>query len=108
VLLFGNILLAMAKIVELAGGLLTIYKYILLASVIISWVNADPYNPVVRFIYRITDPLLNKIRRHMPDTGMIDFSPLVAFALIYVIQIIVFDTAYHYLIETAISLKLRG
>ncbi|HPX60763.1 MAG TPA: YggT family protein [Deltaproteobacteria bacterium] len=107
-LLFGNILFAMAKIIELAGGLLTIYKYILLASVIISWVNADPYNPIVRFIYRITDPLLNKIRRHMPDTGMIDFSPLVAFALIYVIQIIVFDTAYQYLIETAITLKLRG
>jgi YggT family protein len=108
VVLFGNILLAMAKIVELANGLLTIYKYILLASVILSWVNPDPYNPIVRFIYRITEPLLRSIRRHMPDTGAIDLSPLVAFALIYVIQIVVFDTAYHYLITSSMALKLRG
>lgn len=106
--LLGNILLALAKIVELASGLLTIYKYILLASVVISWVNADPYNPIVNFIYRVTDPLLRRIRRHMPDTGMLDLSPLVAFAAIYVIQIILFDTAYHYLMGSSMSLKLRG
>lgn len=106
--LIANILLALAKIVELADGLLTIYKYILLASVIISWVNADPYNPLVSFIYRITDPLLNRIRRYMPNTGMLDFSPLVAFAFIYVFQIVVFDTAIHYLQVSSMSLKLRG
>jgi len=108
VVLIANILLAIAKIMELADGLLTIYKYILLANVIISWINADPYNPIVRFIYRITDPLLNRIRRHMPDTGMLDLSPLVAFALIYVLQIIVFDTAIHYLMTNSMALKLRG
>jgi YggT family protein len=108
VILFANILLALAKLMELTDGLLTIYKYILLANVIISWVNADPYNPIVRFVYRITDPLLNRIRRHMPDTGMLDLSPLVAFALIYVIQIVVFDTAIHYLMTYSMELKLRG
>ena len=106
--LIANILLALAKIMELADGLLTIYKYILLASVIISWVNADPYNPIVRFIYRTTDPVLNKIRRYMPDTGMLDLSPLVAFALIYVLQIVVFDTAIHYLMTNSMALKMRG
>lgn len=106
--LIANILLALAKIMELANGLLTIYKYILLASVIISWVNADPYNPLVSFIYRATNPLLNRIRRHMPDTGMLDFSPLVAFVLIYVLQIVVFDTAVHYLTTISMALKLRG
>lgn len=107
-ILFANILLALAKIVELADGLLTIYKYILLASVIISWVNPDPYNPIVSFINRVTDPLLRKIRRHMPDTGMLDLSPLVAFALIYVLQIVVFNTAYQYLMTASMALKLRG
>lgn len=106
--LIANILLALAKIVELASGLLTIYKYILLASVIVSWVNADPYNPIVNFIYRVTDPLLRRIRRQMPDTGMLDLSPLVAFGVIFVIQIIVLDTAYHYLLTTSMALKLRG
>jgi YggT family protein len=103
----GNIVLALAKIVELTDGLLTVYKYILLASVVISWVNADPYNPIVSFIHRVTEPLLQKIRRHMPDTGMLDLSPLVAFAIIYIIQIIIFNTAYHYLMTTSMALKLR-
>jgi YggT family protein len=105
-ILFANILLALAKIIELASGLLTLYKYILLASIIVSWVNADPYNPIVNFIYRITDPILRRIRRHMPDTGMLDLSPLVAFAVIYVLQIIVFDTAYQYLMSSSMSLKM--
>jgi YggT family protein len=106
--LFANILLALAKIVELANGLLTIYKYVLLASVVISWVNADPYNPIVQFIYRATDPLLRRIREKMPPTGMLDLSPLVAFAAIYVVQIILLDTAYHYLLSTSMTFKLRG
>lgn len=106
--LFANILLAMARIVELLSGLLTIYKYILLASVVVSWVNADPYNPFVNFIYKVTDPLLRRIRRYMPDAGMLDLSPLVAFGAIYVLQIIVLDTAYHYLMTTSMALKLRG
>jgi YggT family protein len=108
VILIANIFLALAKLIELVDGLLTIYKYVLLASVIISWVNADPYNPIVNFIYRITEPLLTRIRRHMPNTGMLDLSPLVAFALIYVLQIVVFDTAVHYLITSSMALKLRG
>jgi YggT family protein len=73
-------------VARLVLELLSIYKYILLGSVIISWVNADPYNPIVRFIRSITDPLLDKIRQFMPDTGMLDLSPLVAFFIIQLIQ----------------------
>ena len=83
-ILIANILLALAKIMELANGLLTIYKYILLASVIISWVNADPYNPVVRFLHQVTDPVLNRIRRFLPAMGGFDLSPMVLiFAIIF-------------------------
>jgi YggT family protein len=104
-ILLANIFLALAKIVELASGLLTIYKYILLASVVISWVNADPYNPIVSFIYRVTEPVLQRVRRYMPSTGMIDLSPLVVFALIYLVQIVVFDTAYTYLMMLSSQMK---
>jgi YggT family protein len=106
--LIANVLLALAKLIELASGLLTLYKYILLASVIVSLVNADPYNPLVNFINRVTEPILRRIRRHMPDTGMLDLSPLVAFAAIYVLQIVVFDTAYQYLLSMSMSLKVGG
>jgi YggT family protein len=107
-ILLGNIFLALAKIVELSSGILTIYKYILLASVVISWVNADPYNPIVSFIYRVTEPVLHRVRRYMPNTGMIDLSPLVVFALIYLVQIVVFDTAYTYLILLSSQMKGQG
>lgn len=96
-ILIANIYRALALLVELASHALTIYKYILIASCLISWVNADRYNPVVNFIYRITEPLLRKIRRIMPDTGMLDLSPLVAFAAIYLIQIVLLDTVLSYL-----------
>ena len=68
----------------------------------------DPYNPLVNFIYRATEPLLNKIRRYMPKTGAFDFSPLVVFAFIFVFQIVVFDTAIHYLESTAMMIRLKG
>jgi len=73
-------------VAKLVYELLSIYKYILLGSVIISWVNADPYNPIVRFVRSITEPLLGRIRQFMPDTGMLDLSPLVAFFAIQLIQ----------------------
>ena len=73
-------------VANLVLELLSIYKYILLGSVIISWVNADPYNPIVRFVRSITEPLLGRIRQFMPDTGMLDLSTLVAFFAIHLIQ----------------------
>lgn len=106
-ILMGNILFALAKIVELADGLLTVYKYILLAAVAISWVNPDPYNPIVSFIYRVTEPLLARIRRFLPAFGPVDLSPLVAFALIYVVQIVVLNTLSQYLMLYSMELKLR-
>lgn len=105
-ILVANILKALAVLVELANGLLTVYKYILIASALISWVNPDPYNPIVAFLRRVTEPLLSRIRRFMPDTGMVDLSPLVAFALIYLIQIVLLDTAYQYLFRLSFSMRL--
>ena len=106
-ILFGNILYALAKLVELTSGLLTVYKYILIATVLISWVNPDPYNPIVNFLYRVTEPLLSRIRSKMPYFGPVDLSPLVAFALIYLVQIVLLDTAYQYLFNASLSLRLR-
>ena len=73
-------------VAQLVIELLSIYKYILLGSVLISWVNADPYNPIVRFIHSLTEPLLGRIRQVMPETGRLDLSPLVAFFAIQLIQ----------------------
>jgi YggT family protein len=112
VVFVANIYRALAVILELVSGLLTIYKYILIAACVLSWVNPDPYNPIVNFIYRVTEPLLQRIRRYTPNTGALDISPIVAFVLIYVIQIVILDTAIYYLRAAAFGgatgMNLRG
>jgi YggT family protein len=81
---FGNLLLSLALVIEYA---LQIYSWIVIARVVISWVNADPYNPIVRAIYTMTEPVLYRIRRALPVYGGgIDFSPIVVFIGIMFLQ----------------------
>lgn len=76
----SNLFLALAKIIDL---LLTFYMWIIIARAILSWVNPDPYNPIVRFLYNVTDPVLYAIRRRVPVSfGGIDFSPLIVIFII--------------------------
>jgi YggT family protein len=69
------------------GMLLTFYMWVVIARVVISWINADPYNPIVRTIIAMTEPVLYRIRRTLPVFGGgIDFSPLVVWAAILFLQ----------------------
>jgi len=71
----NNFLMAVAKLIDF---LLTIYMWIIIGRAVISWVNADPYNPIVRFLIEATEPLLSRIRRFLPmSMGGIDFSPMI-------------------------------
>jgi|SRR6185436_16150131 len=82
--LLGNLLLALAQVL---GWALTIYTWIIIGRAIISWVNPDPYNPIVRFLYNATEPLLYRVRRALPFVaGSIDFSPLVVLGAIIFLQ----------------------
>ena len=81
---FGNLLYALATVIEYV---LQFYSWIVIARVVISWVNADPYNPIVRAIYSMTEPVLYRIRRAIPVFGGgIDFSPIVVFIGIMFLQ----------------------
>lgn len=79
----SNLLLAIAGALDL---ILTLYLFIVIARALISWVNPDPRNPIVRFLYNATEPLLYRVRRVLPDLGGIDFSPLVVIVGIYFLQ----------------------
>ncbi|MBI2903067.1 MAG: YggT family protein [Candidatus Methylomirabilis oxyfera] len=80
----GNLLSALATILDIV---LTAYTWIIIIRAIISWVNPDPWNPIVQFLYRATDPVLRPIQRMLPMKGWgIDFSPLVAILAIIFIQ----------------------
>ena len=66
--------------------LLTIYGYLIIARAVISWLNPNPYNPLIRFIHTVTDPVLEPIRRLLPDMGGIDISPFVVMIIIWFIM----------------------
>jgi YggT family protein len=82
--IFGNFLAALASVLNM---LLSIYMWILIIRALISWVNPDPYNPIVRFLHAVTDPLLYRVRRFLPlSFGGIDFSPIVVIVAIIFLQ----------------------
>lgn len=86
----GNLILAMAQVINLG---LTIYMWIVIIRALISWVSPDPYNPIVRFLYRLTEPVLWRVRRILPIGGFgIDFSPLIVILVIYVLKLFVVRT----------------
>ena len=71
----NNFMMAIAQLIDF---LLTAYMWIIIGRAVISWVNADPHNPIVRFLYEVTEPLLSRIRRLLPmSMGGIDFSPII-------------------------------
>jgi YggT family protein len=76
---FSNALSTVASLFDLVVRL---YVFILIGSVICSWVNADPFNPIVRFIRRLSDPFLNVIRRFVPPIAGLDFSPLIGILIL--------------------------
>ena len=81
---FNNFLMALAQLVEF---LLVAYMWIVIGRAVISWVNADPSNPIVRFLYEVTEPLLRRIRRLLPvSMGNIDFSPMILILAIMFLQ----------------------
>ena len=81
---FNNFLMAVAQLVEF---LLVAYMWIVIGRAVISWVSADPANPIVRFLYEVTEPLLKRIRRYLPvNMGSIDFSPMILILVIMFLQ----------------------
>ncbi|MFC1804690.1 YggT family protein [Candidatus Omnitrophota bacterium] len=77
----SNLLITLAKILDIA---LTILYWLILIRALLSWVSPDPYNPIVQFLYKVTEPVLYPIRKIMPagfNIG-IDISPIIAFLAI--------------------------
>jgi YggT family protein len=90
----SNFIVALAKVIDIA---LTLYMWIIIFRALISWVNPDPYNQIVIFLYRVTEPILRPIRRILPMRNVgIDISPII------VIMVIVF--LQYFLVETIIQM----
>jgi YggT family protein len=88
---------ALATVVNLA---LTIYMWVIIARALLSWVNPDPYNPIVRFLYNVTEPVLDWVRRRIPLVfAGLDLSPLLVLLAILFLQ--------RFLVATLLELALR-
>jgi YggT family protein len=90
--ILANFIIAMAQVLDF---LLWAYQWILIARVVISWIDADPYNPIVRFIYNLTEPVLERVRERLPlIAGGFDLSPLVVWLAIWFIKRFLVQSLY--------------
>jgi YggT family protein len=89
----SNFLAALAQILNI---LLTIFYWLILIRALISWVNPDPYNPIVQFLNNVTEPVLHPIRKMLPFRFKlaIDISPLIAFFLIMFLRYFLVKTLF--------------
>jgi len=89
----GNVLQGLARVLEMV---LTLYMWIIIARALISWVNPDPWNPIVQFLERITEPVLSPIRHRMGWQMGIDLSPFLAILIIVFLQYAVVASLYEF------------
>jgi len=100
--ILGNLLLGVANILDIV---LTVYMWIVIIAALMSWVNPDPYNPIVKFLRGVTEPVLSRVRRIIGfRLGIIDISPMIVILAIIFIKYF-FVTS---LIELAYKLKTGG
>jgi len=86
-------------VAQTINGLLNLYFYVVIIAALMTWIEPNPYNPVVRFIYAITEPVFDWFRQHLPVVfGGIDFSPWIVILVIGLIQRVVIPSAVHALI----------
>jgi|TARA_B110000116_G_C16708508_1_gene523266 YggT family protein len=71
---------------RILSTILTLYWYVILARVLMSWFNPNPHNPIVDAINRLTEPVLAPIRRMLPSMGGFDLSPLIVFFILMFLQ----------------------
>jgi YggT family protein len=94
----SNFVLTIARLLEVV---LEVYFWIIIVRALLSWVNPDRYNPIVRFLYQVTEPVLRPIRRRLSMQMGLDLSPLIVILVIKVLQWFLVDS----LRDLAVSLR---
>ena len=77
--------------IPLIDGLFDIVNLLLLVRVLLSWISHNPHHPIIEWVYRFTDPILNPFRNIVPVTSGIDLSPMLAFMFLLILRRIIFS-----------------
>ena len=84
----------MIGLIRLVDTLFEVYSWLLIIRILLTWFPVDPYNPVVRFIARVTDPFLRLFRGILPPIGMLDLSPILAFIVLNLLRRLVVEVLW--------------
>lgn len=99
-MMISSLIIALAYVLNYA---LEIYMWAVIIAAILSWVNPDPYNPIVRFLRSVTEPALRPIRRMIGyRLGPVDISPMVVILIIIFIQKFVVSLMFEF------AYKMKG
>lgn len=93
----SNLIVLIARLLE---TLVDIWCILIFLRAVISWVNPDPFNPLVQFLNRTTDPVLAPIRKFVPQLGLVDISPWIAVIVLYSVN-------KYFLVPTLLELAMR-
>ena len=95
--------------IDIAKDILNIYMWVIIIKALLSWVNPDPYNPIVRFINDITEPVLNKVRLILPvgSSFAFDLSPLIVILIIIALTQLLNFIEYRYIMQNIPFIILR-
>ena len=86
-------ILALAEVIDIV---LLSYMIIIFTRAVISWVNPDPYNQIVIFLYRVTEPVLEPIRRRLPFRNVgLDIAPVIVILIIIFLRLFLIPTMQH-------------
>jgi YggT family protein len=84
VFIVGYFIRAVASLLDLV---IVAYIWIIIARALLSWVSPDPYNPIVRFLYRVTEPVLRPVRERLGGFQVgLDFSPMIVILVLYFLK----------------------
>ena len=97
-IVLANTLSAVALVL---GSLLNIYFWIVVIAALVTWVRPDPYNPIVRTLRLLTEPVFYRVRKHLPFTyaGGLDFSPIIVLLAIELFNRIVVKSLAQYAVS---------
>lgn len=92
---FSNLIFGVARVLD---AVLNLYFWIVIVSAVLSWVNPDPYNPIVRILRNLTEPVFYRVRKWIPFTyvGGLDLSPVVVLLAIQFINAVLVQSLYQF------------